>query len=355
MNSLSREEKLRQIMSGFFHFKYKNNLYKYYEPMNETYAEISYYTNSLEADLKRDGFLTEQDELEILIRQGVWSDENEKNLLTFKEEIERLKKEKPNFKYKSNSLKALDNTIAMLKMKIIELEETRNSMFLNTIEYQKHYRTNILLLSQCVRNLNSSRLWSSVEDMEESLGVGEIELMLREVTNKSKFDLVTIRDLARNEPWRTMWKTSSKTGTPLFSRPVCDLTKAQYELCYWSNVYDSVYESADYPGHEVIDDDESLDDWFLEQSLKYSSSKNKNQNPTIKNKKIANAGEVFIPVESYEDAVKVYQDMNSSTGKAILNRRSDAIEKEGSLSEDNLPDVKDSIKMEVNKMGFKGK
>ncbi len=347
MNLSEREEKLRQIISGFFHFKFNDKLFKYYEPTSSFFSEVSFYTRDIESQLKLNGFLSAEEEKKILIEKGLWSEAKQKELDTCEKDLSKLKQEKIKYKYQSKHLKVIESTIKALEDKMEELSSVRNSMYPNTIEYQKGYRINIIILSESIRDRNGQKIWSSVEELENEVEIKEIDKMLRTVNSFAKIDQKTLREIARNEPWRTIWKTSCKTGTPLFNKPASDMTKNQYELCYWSNVYDSVYESSDYPGQDVIDDDDKLDEWFMRQSEKYSSSKS-NKGASL-NPKIANASEIFLPVDTPEDAQKVYEEMNSAEGKRVISSRNKAVEKHGNLTDDQLPDVKTTIQVELNK------
>jgi len=90
----------------------------------------------------------------------------------------------------------------------------------------------------------------------------------------------------------------------------------------------------------------------MEQSNKHNSNKKK---PALisKNKKIANASEVFVKVDTPEDAQKVYDEMNNQSGKSIIAKRTNAIDKAGNLSDDQLPDINEGLRIEANKLGFK--
>lgn len=352
--SLSRdlEVKLRQIVSGFFHVRFKGKLYKFFEPTNSIYAEVALYTEALSDELKAEGFLTKDEELSILKDRGLWSDEKEKSLETMKADLEKLLSEKPKYKYQSKALKAIDASIAALQKSIKESSDVRNSLFFNSIEYQRIYRTNVILLSECIRNVDGSKAWKSYEDLEISLTSSDVDELMKLTFGKDRFESGVVRCIARSEPWRTIWKTATKVSGDLFGKPISDVTKSQYELCYWSNVYDSVYESTDYPGQDVIEDDEALDAWFIEQGNKYSKNR-KNKDSFTSNKKIANASEVFLVTDTPEDAAKVYEEMNTEEAKAIIKSRTEKIEAQGHVLESELPDVKQNIMMQINNLMVK--
>ena len=65
----------------------------------------------------------------------------------------------------------------------------------------------------------------------------------------------TYRQIARNDPWRSMW-ANGKKQSEVFGRGAVELTKDQLALCSYSGMYDSVYESPDSPDEKIIDDDE---------------------------------------------------------------------------------------------------
>lgn len=350
MNHTEKEEKLRQIVSGFFHFKHKEKLLKYFEPNSSLFSEVAFYTKNLDKELKDFGFLSEDDEISILKNRGLWSDEKEKEFKICKEDVSKLIQEKPKLKFKTKSLKIVEATIASLEKRIDELTQIRHSLFPQTIEYQKAYRTNVTLLSECVRDRYGKKIWETVDDLEESLSAREIEELLRITTAVVKLSQKDIRLIARSEPWRTIWKTASKTGSSLFKNPISDITRSQYELCYWSNVYDSVYESPDFPGGDIVDDDDKLDDWFVQQSTKYSK-----KSAPSNQKQGRDAQETFVMVETLEDAKNVYSELNTPESLAIISKRSKAIEDSSTVEEANLPDVQKGLQMEINKIMFQQK
>jgi hypothetical protein len=345
------EMKLRQIVSGFFHIKFKNKLFKFFEPTNALYSEVAFHTESLYEDLKAEGFLTEEEEEQILKDRGLWSDEKEKNLKQMQQDLEKLLSERHKYKYQSKAIASIDKAIKTLEESIKQLLDIRGSLFYHTIEYQKSYRTNVILISECLRNRDDTKVWSSFEELENNVSASEIDELIV-LTSKNRCTTSEIRKMARTEPWRTVWKTACKTSGNIFNKAITDITKSQYELCYWSNVYDSVYESSDYPGQEVIDNDEMLDDWFILQAEKYGKSKKENSEFT-QNKKIANASEVFMVVDTPDDAKKVYSELNTSKAEEIIKKRMAKIDEKGNVAEHEFADVQQNMQIELNKLNSK--
>ena len=148
-----------------------------------------------------------------------------------------------------------------------------------------------------------------------------------------------------------MWKTYSKGGGQLFECPISDMCKSQRDLCYWSNIYDNVFDSHERPEWEIIDNDEELDIWFENQYNK--ANKSSSASPVSMNPKIANAKEVFIVAETPKDAQKVYSKMNTSASLADIKNRNKALLDTGITPEYQLPDVKLDIQMQQNRNQMK--
>jgi cation diffusion facilitator CzcD-associated flavoprotein CzcO len=112
-------------------------------------------------------------------------------------------------------------------------------------------------------------------------------------------------------------------------------------------MYDNIQESMECPNKEVIEDDDMLDGWFIIQHKKREKDRvEKEFENSTKNEKIKNAPEVFV-VASKEKAEKI-NDMNDMNAKMIKHQRKLALDRYGSLDEQNLPDQRRNIQAMAN-------
>lgn len=157
------------------------------------------------------------------------------------------------------------------------------------------------------------------------------------------------RSIARSETWRPIWLLGKKTGN-LFDKPSTELTKDQVVLCSFSNMYDSVYESSESPNEKVIEDDDCLDGWFIDQRKKQERHKKEQESKAITdNKKIANAGEIFVVASSPEEAEHI-ESFNNSHVSQIKKERMDLLMRKGQINSDlEFKDVAMEIIMDNNK------
>jgi muconolactone delta-isomerase len=156
------------------------------------------------------------------------------------------------------------------------------------------------------------------------------------------------RELARNDPWKSLWVTRESSGFTLFANPPnTELTYNQKNILIWSQMYDNIQESMECPNKEVIEDDDMLDGWFIIQHKKREKDRvEKEFENSTKNEKIKNAPEVFV-VASKEKAEKI-NDMNDMNAKMIKHQRKLALDRYGSLDEQNLPDQRRNIQAMAN-------
>jgi len=147
-----------------------------------------------------------------------------------------------------------------------------------------------------------------------------------------------IRELARTEPWRTLWQLNSSETFKLFSNNGRELSHDQKNLLVWSTMYDNVQESMDCPTEDVINDDDMLDGWFLIQTKKRKEEKSSNELDNM-NPKIANSQEVYIMANSQEDRQRI-DNLNSREANFIKKQRSDIIKQKGDASQLDFQDEK---------------
>lgn len=155
------------------------------------------------------------------------------------------------------------------------------------------------------------------------------------------------RTAARSDVWRPIWNLGKKTGN-LFNRPSTELTRDQLALSSYSSMYDSVYESQEAPPDMVIEDDDCLDGWFIEQKRKNDQLKKENEaNEFLSNKKIANAGEVFIMAKDKQEASYV-DSYNTRQSRGIKQERMQTLKGQDLITDLQFRDVQTDLNMQQN-------
>ena len=153
-----------------------------------------------------------------------------------------------------------------------------------------------------------------------------------------------IRELARTEPWKSLWIIREKSKIPLFANiDSGELTHNQKNIVIWSQMYDNIQESLECPSSEVINDDDMLDGWFIVQSRKREKEKMQKEFETnTNNEKIKNSSEVFVVASNIDHASKI-QALNSKIAKNKIASREKLLEQKGQVSAGEFLDEKIEI------------
>lgn len=332
------------VISGEFCVQCGGQQYVFRQPGIITSSRIFNSLGVNEDRFKKDGFLSSEEEKDLLYKHGLWSDDLEKEFENTKTIIKEITKSLPDYEFKTIEKNILISRRRMAESRLKELLELKMSFFTQTIDYQlKKYQASSVLPYSIY--LNGNLLWSNQKEFDDDPNSDLINCLTGEILREF-YSEKEIRKIARSEPWRSIWKTYNGSGGDLFGRPLADMAKSQRDLSYWSNIYDNVFESHERPDWSVIDDDEALDKWFEDQ---YNKTNKKNTAFTT-NPKIAAAKEVFIVAQTPQDAQKVYSSMNTPLGLASIQSRNRTLEARGAIKEHELPDVRVDIQIQQNNL-----
>jgi hypothetical protein len=199
------------------------------------------------------------------------------------------------------------------------------------------------LLARNVRDENGKSI--NIEEMSMNVMSG---LMNDYLKNKPKD--TDLRALSRYGKWRMIWASGKNEGG-IFGTPSSLLTDSQQSLIAWSKLYDNVNESMNAPSDEVIEDDDMLDGWIINEQNNRKNSSN------IDSKYNKKGQEVYVVAETQEDADRVNR-MNNRDGSFIKNQRMAVLQKSGVVNEENMPDSKQKMVIQANnqfKESFKGR
>lgn len=334
-----REFFLYRIINSYIEYNNKVKLRIYTPTVNIKYNAQKIYRKTYNFGLVNNLF-TEEELFNFLLVNELWSDK-EDILLTkiLPENIDNLKVDV----YKSNM------DIDLREKYRIQLRKTEQE--LNELSAKKHaydflsshylatYHKLLYTVQHTTRDINNN-LYNWKRIPLEHIAIHY---------QKSILSDKTIRELARTEPWQSIWSSSEYTGT-LFNKSSIELSDEQLKLIQWSMLYDNIRECAEPPHFTIISDDDMFDGWMI---LRRRESEKEQNKKTVKdgltNKKIANSQEVFVIAKNSEHA-KAIEDMNDNVGKSIKKQRMNIINTKGSVEQHNLPDVRQEVIMQCNKM-----
>lgn len=244
---------------------------------------------------KDEGHLTRDELTKQAITQELWKATNADDLRKLRSELAvqlklrdeemrtkmldgqgRRKRQSP-----TSRLKKLDAKIASISKTIHELEATYTQHIeLPSAEYRAECeRGDYFLRCSTLSFPEMAQVWSTMDQLKEEEDTVLIGRLMREYYNDSLVDEAAIRRIARSGYWRCKWMASKKNRgvKTLFDREMYDLTLDQFRLVYWSQIYDSAFESMEAPSDRVIDDDALFDKWLEQQHQKREAERKKSE------------------------------------------------------------------------------
>lgn len=167
-----------------------------------------------------------------------------------------------------------------------------------------------------------------------------------------------VRELARTDPWRTIWACRDAAGRGVFDSPAAGLSEAQKSLVAWTRVYDSAREDAERPSEEILADDDAFDGWMAvrREAADAQDAGRMARLAGTTNPKILGAEAVFVcrpedDARTPEEFARQVYAANSTGGRQIAEATIAAVAEAGRVSAFQTPEKLLATKMAVNRGG----
>lgn len=290
-----------------------------------------------------DGLMNEDETLEWMKSNDLWSEEDEERVKGLEKDLERLRVEI----YNARNNEALKERIRLYlragEKQLAEQIYKKNQFFSNTCEgIAASEKTSYIVK-------HTTYLNGKVYDFNDI----SFSYVFSEWQN-SFISESQCRELARSEPWKSLWVTKERSGITLFENEKNqDLTYNQKNIVIWSQMYDNIQESLDCPTNDVIEDDDMLDGWFIIQNKKREKERSEKEfENNVKSDKIKNSSEIFVVANSNKDRDRV-NNMNDVHGANIKNQRNALLKRKKDIQQQEFADEKLKIQAQQTNM-FKG-
>ena len=343
MNSSKRSKLVYRILSG----RVKIGDYIFIHPhVNLLYEAQEVYDKTID-DFKFVGLLTRKQATDILIRRGLWSLGGDKNIEEIEKSIEDLKVGLFNAMFNVKQRDSIRNTLKLVKIKLADTTSKKYLLDMYTIEgYAETVKSNFIYANCIVgKSLNKVDINSTI--LNKIVGL----------LNESSISEAEYREISRTEPWRSYWNAykspavfdlfgGEKKKSDGVQMGFGSFSSEQQYLVAYSKMYDNIYENSECPDDEVINDDDILDGWLISKRREREQDKKEKGSKDIPAmSKHQHAQEIFVPVSSVEDAVKI-DDLNTPHGKIIKKQRDAQIKDKGEVRDLQFPDKRQEIQMQ---------
>ena len=329
---------LSRIIRGRLNYR-RGDLLLYIQEPNQKimFDAVEIYEDSYDKAYHSGAYLQE-DIINLLLDNDIWNPEMDKKYEVYKKNIEELKYAAYKNFFKKKDLQSIKFQIRNFETKMAQISTKKHSFdYLSCEGIANYSKWNWIIENSVFYRDNTPYSWREI-NLSTMVSYYETSTI-----SSSKF-----REIARNDPWRSMWSAGKKTGN-LFGIPSVDLSKDQLLLCGFSSMYDNVYESSDSPHEDVIDDDDCLDGWFIDQKRKMEEYKKEQNSSNLLSSKAANAKEVFLMANNEEDIANI-NGLNTLRSNQVRQERLNLVKENKIVNSDiEFSDVREDLMAQNNR------
>ncbi len=282
------------------------------------------------------GVLTDEEMLQILLDNHLWTMDEETELNSAPMRIDALKVEmfKRHVSFQSSRVEQTRRIVRRLRKRQAELSVRRHAYdfytqtgLARTIQMQYLIARNTKDGNQQPVDLETCNDWllRNLLEAYSSNRPGELEL----------------RALAQYHVWRMIWSSGRQEGR-VFGVPSTWLTQEQQNLIAWSKLYDNINEHPEPPDKDVVEDDDLLDGWIIVEQKKRENAKREQEGGKHK----SGAQEVYVMADTQDDANRI-NNMNDASTAFMKRQRAAVLKTKKVVGEQHMPDAKQQMSVQA--------
>lgn len=343
MDQVAREMLVCRICSGCLRLRVGDVVYHLRRPDRMAmYAAQEVCADQL-YEAKVAGLYSDGELAEYLYDSGLWDGEREKLMAQLPKEIEEFKLKLYQASFRSSERKVIRKALQVAREKLAELESERHAYDHLSCSGAAALARSRYVLGASLYAADGRPVYGAAAYWEESSNL--LERVMAALA-EARVGEPEYRELARTEPWRSLWNCRKAEGS-LFGTAAVDYTDEQRALVNYTLLYDSAFEHPDCPGDEIINDDDMMDGWLIFQRREREKRQTQRDgDELVANEKVRSSQEVYLVADTVEDARKVV-DLNDDHAKSIQRQRFQYLKEKGEVNEVDMPDTKQRLRMEV--------
>jgi len=328
-----------EIISGLKFITVNNVRYKLICPSKEIKLLAEHIYQETIHSLRFDNLITEDKAKLFLLRLGVWGPNEDANLKKTEEYLEDKKVDLYHSLYDSKKIKRLRSTIKGIKKSIQKLYSRKHSLEYMTLNYHASLTRKKFITAMCLRDGENNPIYTEQDFLNSDSTI--LESVIDKLID-GMLQMEDYRDLARNDPWRTIWSLGKES---CIGASTSEWTDDQKTLITFAKMYDNAYQASDCPSDDVIKDDDMFDGWMIDQRRKREKEQKQKEIDTINNIP-DKAQEVFVFAPTREDADNVYN-MNDRNTRMKIKQRQKVVNEQSVVDAQDLPDTKMELQQQA--------
>jgi len=341
MDSNKKEKIIYDIILGIKYFYLDGKEYRFVPNNKFDIYHSNYLYNQFIHEHKYDGLMTVEDQTKYLNHLGLWTFKNTEDLKSLEKNLENMKLDLFLNRINVSYANKLRKKISSVKTGILRSHINKNKFLDETLEHHASEMRDKFLICMSIRNHRGKKICNKNNFLDIDNRFIQIH---NDISNKEVVTVAEFREIARTQPFRGMWNYGKYR---VFDRKICELTKYQKVLASYSVMYDNVFKSVECPTDDVINDDDMLDGWFIQQRKEQEERRKEKERDKIFSKfKDKDGQELFVVSSDKEEVSQIYN-MNDHSSRNIIKSRNQQIERDKIVKHGNLKDVKMDLHMQA--------
>jgi hypothetical protein len=218
--------------------------------------------------------------------------------------------------------KQLRRELAILKKNYTKKKNIRHWLDDYTLDGFADNAKNHYIFYRIISDEEGNAIWDSFEDVHIPL----LEAIVGEYWRVHPTE-IEYKEIARTEPWNSLWSINKLANFRVIGN-------SQRNLVLYTHMYENAYKHPDCPSEKVITDTDMFEGWMIHVRRKQDDERKQNTKEHI-DAKHPNAGEIYIPVQTNEEAIEV-DSFNNASGRILKKKRGKFIEQQGQVADKEL-------------------
>lgn len=257
-----------------------------------------------------------------LFDNDFWSEANEERLNLLNESIPTYLKSIFHNREKPKDLEFWRNQLGAARSELSQLNNKLNIFYHLTIECVSRMAQRRFILYNVMKPKNSAPK--------------VLDTILNKLSSHYLKESI-IREVARTDPWLSVYNFSKYTSKPFSFNPFC-LNDNQRAFLMWHEIYTNTLKNSELPSASILQDDDIFDGWILVTREKHQVEQDRKDVQSMLDPRIAKHEDIFILAQNSEQARKI-DNMNSLQAKMNKKMKLDLVKKHGIVKEIDMPDT----------------
>ena len=207
------------------------------------------------------GLPTRKDRIDYLLKENIWTDEKNKEILNTKTAIEGIKKTKSKV-FLQVHLDQANTELQKQKLNLIKLEVEKEELIGFTAEAYASRRINEHYMFNAILGRNGEKLFGrqEFEELEEDKVTELIGLYNK---NTNKFNSNTLKLVSVSGFYSNLFHLCNDSAYIFYGKPLVELTFYQIELFGYGKYHKALIENSEHkPPEEITQNPQKLVEWF---------------------------------------------------------------------------------------------